>query len=138
MTGLARLLGALHRAHVEFIVVGGVAAQAHGSARVTQDVDVSYSRTEDNLRRVLTALRPFKPYLRGAPRGLPFEWSEATLRAGLNFTLTTTVARSARREMMREPHCRVRPLSQSAERDSCGRPRASTEKTVEESDGVEV
>lgn len=28
--------------------------------------------------------------LRGAPPGLPFEWSAATLRAGLNFTLTTT------------------------------------------------
>jgi hypothetical protein len=31
-----------------------------------------------------------KPYLRGAPAGLPFDWSVATLRAGLNFTLSTT------------------------------------------------
>ena len=90
MTGLARLLGALHDARAEFVVVGGIAAQAHGSARMTQDIDVSYSRTDQNLRRMVKALRPFKPYLRGAPLGLPFEWSEATLRAGLNFTLTTT------------------------------------------------
>jgi predicted nucleotidyltransferase len=29
--------------------------------------------------------------LRGAPPGLPFEWSEETLRRGLNFTLSTTL-----------------------------------------------
>jgi len=29
--------------------------------------------------------------LRGAPPGLRFRWDEATVRAGLNFTLTTTL-----------------------------------------------
>ena len=91
MSGLERLLGALHSARVECIVVGGIAARIHGSARVTQDVDLVYARDERNLSRLVRALKPFKPYLRGAPRGLPFEWSVATLRAGLNFTLTTTV-----------------------------------------------
>ncbi len=90
MSGLQRLLTALHDAGVQFIIVGGVAARAHGSARVTQDVDVSYARSEENLERVIAALRPLKPYLRGAPPGLPFEWSVARLRTGLNFTLTTT------------------------------------------------
>jgi predicted nucleotidyltransferase len=91
LTGIERLLGALSDAGVQFILVGGVAARAHGSARITQDVDVSYSRTPENLEQVVRSLAPFKPYLRGAPRGLPFEWSAATLKAGLNFTLTTTV-----------------------------------------------
>jgi predicted nucleotidyltransferase len=90
-SGIERLLGTLSDAGVAFILIGGVAARAHGSARVTQDVDVSYSRTTDNLDRIVRALVPFKPYLRGAPRGLPFDWSVATLKAGLNFTLTTTV-----------------------------------------------
>ena len=36
-------------------------------------------------------MAPFTPYLRGAPPGLPFDWSIGTLRAGLNFPLTTTV-----------------------------------------------
>jgi len=88
--GLRQLLGALHNEGVKCIVVGGVAARAHGSARVTQDIDLSYERDDDNLRAIYQALRKFKPYLRGAPPGLPFEWSERTLRAGLNFTLTTT------------------------------------------------
>ena len=90
MTGLQRLLRALSDSGVEFILIGGVAARAHGSARVTDDVDVSYGRGEANLARLVKALAPLKPYLRGAPPGLPFEWSVATLRAGLNFTLSTT------------------------------------------------
>lgn len=90
MTGLERLLAALVDGGVDFILVGGVAARAHGSARLTQDVDVSYSRSAPNLARLVAALAPLQPYLRGAPPGLPFEWSVATLRAGLNFTLTTT------------------------------------------------
>ncbi|MEO5588634.1 MAG: hypothetical protein ABIS03_03530 [Gemmatimonadaceae bacterium] len=90
MTDFARLLSALHRPGVEYIIIGGVAATVHGSSRLTQDVDICYERTDANLDRLVRALRPLKPYLRGAPRGLPFEWSAATLRAGLNFTLTTT------------------------------------------------
>ena len=89
MTQLERLLTALCDAEVEFILVGGVAARAHGSSRLTDDLDVAYARSSANLRRIVTALAPFAPYLRGAPPGLPFDWSVATLRAGLNFTLTT-------------------------------------------------
>jgi predicted nucleotidyltransferase len=91
VTSFATLLDSLHDAGAEFILVGGVAAVAHGSARLTQDVDVSYARSEANLRRIVAALLPHEPYLRGAPPGLPFEWSVETLRSGLNFTLTTRV-----------------------------------------------
>jgi hypothetical protein len=90
MTDFAKLFEALHEGRVACIVVGGLAATIHGSARLTQDVDVSYARSETNLQRMVRALEPLVPYLRGAPPGLPFEWSVATLRAGLNFTLTTT------------------------------------------------
>ena len=91
MIPLETFLAALHGAGVEFVIIGGVAAQAHGSARVTQDLDVCYNRTDENLRRLVRALSPYNPYLRGAPAGLPFSFSVATLRAGLNFTLTTTI-----------------------------------------------
>jgi len=74
---------------VEFIIVGGVAAVVHGSARATFDLDVVYSRTPDNLRRLVASLAAIRPYLRGAPPGLPFSFDIATLQRGLNFTLTT-------------------------------------------------
>ncbi len=89
MTDFRRLIETLADGGVEFIVVGGLSATAHGSARLTQDVDIVYARSPENLSRLVRALAPLRPYLRGAPPGLPFEWSEATLRRGLNFTLTT-------------------------------------------------
>jgi hypothetical protein len=71
--------------------VGGAAAIAHGSARLTQDLDIVYSRSQENLRRVAAALAAHNPYLRGAPPGLPFIWDAATLARGLNFTLVTSL-----------------------------------------------
>ena len=91
MTDFKGLLKALGQGDVEYILVGGVAAAAHGSARLTQDVDVVYARSPENLARLVAALAPYAPYLRGAPPGLPFRWSVETLRNGLNFTLTTTL-----------------------------------------------
>jgi predicted nucleotidyltransferase len=76
---------------VDFVVVGGLAAAAHGAARVTYDLDIVYSRRADNLVRLARALEGVQPYLRGAPAGLPFRWDADTLRHGLNFTLTTSV-----------------------------------------------
>lgn len=64
---------------------------AHGVARVTHDLDVVYARDAENIERLVAALRPYQPYLRGVPPGLPFRWDEATVGAGLNFTLTTTL-----------------------------------------------
>lgn len=91
MTRFGELLGVLGGAGVEFVLIGGVAAVVHGSARSTQDVDIVYRRDRDNYRRLAGALAPFEPYLRGLPLGLPFRLTEATLAAGLNFTLTTTL-----------------------------------------------
>jgi len=88
---LERLMRALVQGGVDFIVVGGVAAVAHGSARLTQDLDVVYSRVPENMLRLVSALAPHAPYLRGSPPGLPFRWDEATIRGGLNFTLTTSL-----------------------------------------------
>jgi hypothetical protein len=89
VTDFRGLLRALSDAGLEFILVGGVAATAHGSARLTLDVDVVYRRSSENIARLVSALAPLHPYLRGAPPGLPFRWDQRTVRAGLNFTLTT-------------------------------------------------
>lgn len=90
MTDFRALIEALCRAEVRFVLVGGVAATLHGSARLTQDVDVVYARDAENLRRIVRALAPLHPSLRGAPPGLPFRLDEQALAAGLNFTLSTS------------------------------------------------
>lgn len=86
-----KILQALTGANVEFVLIGGLAANLRGSARVTLDVDIIYSRSRENIKRLVEALRPHSPYLRGAPPGLPFRWDEKTVRMGLNFTLVTAV-----------------------------------------------
>ncbi len=89
MIDFRRLLAALIEEKVEFVIVGGVAATLHGSARLTSDLDIVYGRSREDTRRLVAALAPLKPYLRGAPKGLPFHLDVETVRAGLNFTLTT-------------------------------------------------
>ena len=91
MTDFAALLRALTEGGVEFIVIGGMAAVAHGSAHVTVDLDIVYGRSDENMERLAVSLAPLSPYLRGVPAGLPFCFDRATIRAGLNFTLVTTV-----------------------------------------------
>ena len=89
MIDFPALLHALAEEGVEYIIVGGAAATAHGAARLTQNLDLVYARSEENLRRIVRALAPHEPYLRGAPAGLPFHLDTETLRRGLNFTLTS-------------------------------------------------
>jgi predicted nucleotidyltransferase len=89
MTDFRTLLRHLVEADVRFILIGGFAGTLLGSPRITIDLDVVYARDPENLRRLAGALAPLSPYLRGAPRGLPFELDAATLDRGLNFTLTT-------------------------------------------------
>ena len=91
MTDFEAIIREFSEAGVDCVIVGGLAATIHGSARLTQDVDFVYSRASDNVDRLVAALRPYSPYLRGAPPGLPFEWSAATIERGLNFTLTTSI-----------------------------------------------
>ena len=91
MIDFQKTLGILVSAGVEFIIVGGAAATAHGSVRLTLDLDIVYSRQKENIKRLVEALRPLQPKLRGAPENLPFLWDEETVARGLNFTLTTSL-----------------------------------------------
>jgi predicted nucleotidyltransferase len=90
MTNFAELLRRLADAQVEFVIIGGLAVISHGHARATVDLDICYARTPENIERLVRALAPLTPRLRGAPPDLPFFWDVQTLRNGLNFTLVTT------------------------------------------------
>lgn len=81
----------LSDAGVDFVVIGGWAAIFHGSSHVTNDLDICYSRDQENLRRLAAALAPYHPRPRGFPKELPFVWDAATLSNGTVFTLTTNL-----------------------------------------------
>lgn len=91
MIDFEQSLTALANARVRFVIVGGLAVTIHGSSYVTFDLDFCYARDAENLSRLAQALGPYHPRLRGAPEGLPFRFDVATLRGGLNFTLSTDV-----------------------------------------------
>ena len=55
------LLTALCDADVSFVIIGGMAAVAHGSSFVTADLDICYEREPQNYRRIHKALRPYGP-----------------------------------------------------------------------------
>ena len=78
-------------AGVDFVVIGGVAGAIHGSSFGTFDVDLAYSRDPENLEKVTELLRSLDAELRGAPAGLPFVLDAQTLKAGANFTFTTSL-----------------------------------------------
>ena len=88
---LAQIIPPLVNGKVDFILIGGMAAILHGSARVTLDADIVYGRGTPNLNRLAEVLQPLKPTLRGAPSGLPFKLGVTTLGNGLNFTLATNL-----------------------------------------------
>jgi hypothetical protein len=51
-----RLCRLLNRHRVRYIITGGVAANLHGSARSTKDVDILVPRDRTNMERLLRAL----------------------------------------------------------------------------------
>ena len=83
------MLQGLSTAGVRLVVVGGVAAAAHGSAHVTNDLDICYDEAPDNLARLATLLAQWEPYPRGVEQGLPFFMDERQLRTTPLMTLTT-------------------------------------------------
>jgi hypothetical protein len=55
-SGPETILTTLGRQGVEFVVIGGLAAVAHGSRRMTRDIDIVVKPDNDNLERLRLAL----------------------------------------------------------------------------------
>lgn len=53
---LGELIAALARHGVDYVVIGGVAAQVHGHRRTTMDLDLTPDPSPENLRRLSAAL----------------------------------------------------------------------------------
>jgi predicted nucleotidyltransferase len=82
---LRRLVGA----GVDFVVIGGYAAIAHGSVQITRDLDICYSDDQANLDALGRALVELDASLRGVAEDVPFVPDGAALRRTRVLTLDT-------------------------------------------------
>jgi hypothetical protein len=85
---------ALRARGVEYVTIGGVAVQAYGHPRTTQDIDILVDPTRENLERLAAALGDLDARLRGVDADLlgidPRDPRD--LASGANFTLETPAA----------------------------------------------
>ena len=72
---------------VDFVIVGGIAMIAHGSGRLTQDLDICYSTDAANLEALGNALTDLGARLHGVPENVPFVPDARTLRRTMILTL---------------------------------------------------
>lgn len=84
-----KLIRALVRAEVDFVVIGGVAVVVQASPRFTRDLDISYSADTENLERLGALLVALDARLRGVEDDVPFIPVARALRHTQMLTLTT-------------------------------------------------
>lgn len=82
-------LRVLHSYDVDFVLIGGLAGRLFGTAIITNDVDICYERSPENLDRLSQALRDLEATLRGVEEPVPFLLDAKTLAAGDSFTFDT-------------------------------------------------
>jgi len=89
MNNFERSLEVLLAGKVDLVVIGGAAMYILGSAHLTSDLGVCYGRSRENIERLVSALAPYRPTLRGTTDDLPFKFDLAAVTRGMNFALAT-------------------------------------------------
>jgi len=84
-----QIIRRLREQEVEFVILGATAAIAQGAPIGTIDLDLGYRRTQENIKRLVRALKPFHPRPRGLDETLPFTFSVQSISRGCNFTFVT-------------------------------------------------
>jgi hypothetical protein len=90
-----RVLKALSRHRVKFVLIGAIAARLHGFPRFTADIDITPASDKTNLERLAAALKDLdaKVYTESVPEGLPFDRSAAALGRAVMWNLVTNAGR---------------------------------------------
>ena len=90
-----KILLALSRRDVRYVLIGATAARLQGFPRLTADADITPARDRKNLECLAAALRDLnaRVYTDAVPEGLDFAWDATSLaRAGL-WNLVTDAGR---------------------------------------------
>jgi hypothetical protein len=89
MDPLFQILKKLKGHNADFVLIGGMAAIAHGSPMLTRDVDVCAPMTDANLLKIVAALQDLRPRLRMRPDKMPLPRELERLTGVKNLYLQT-------------------------------------------------
>jgi hypothetical protein len=83
-----RALRTFNEHRVRYVLIGGYASAILGAPIITNDLDVCYERTSENMHRLAEALEELHAILRvaGVDEDLPFILDGRTIAAGDSFT----------------------------------------------------
>ena len=83
------VLRTLVESNVRFVLIGGLAMIAQGSANLTRDIDCLYDRSPENIRKIVDALRTSHPKLRTPREPVSILWDAEFFKNVFNVTLST-------------------------------------------------
>jgi hypothetical protein len=83
------MLARLQTAGIDFVLVGGYAAVAHGVSLVTQDIDICCRFSAENLYRLQNTLTDLHPRHRMLPQNLPLALTDELCSRVKNLYLET-------------------------------------------------
>lgn len=88
---LIDILQRLTEHHVDFVIVGGFAAVAHGSTLVTQDVDICCKFSVTNLKKLQKAIDDIHPVHRLTPKRIPLRITPGFCKGLRNLYIDTDI-----------------------------------------------
>jgi len=88
---LIDILQRLSECHVDFVIVGGFAAVAHGSTMVTQDLDICCDFSRSNLMKLQKAIVDIHPVHRLTPKRIPLKITPKFCKGLKNLYIDTDV-----------------------------------------------
>ena len=94
------IIEVLNRHGVPFVVIGGVAAGVQGAMWATFDLDITYGRAADDLRRLAASMAELEARPLELDDGLVVHLDERSFRQGDTWTLAT---RFGRLDLLGEP-----------------------------------
>jgi predicted nucleotidyltransferase len=86
---LRQLAKRLAEEKVEFVLVGGYAVMTHGSALITQDMDIALRMIPENIQKLGEILADLNPYHRQTPKKIPLDLQAQELKSWKNLYLGT-------------------------------------------------
>jgi hypothetical protein len=86
-----QILEVLERYEVSYVVIGGLAAEIHGSPYITRDVDVTPARNRENFSKLAAALTELEAKLRvpGLDEPIEVPLDERSFQQGTTWTYVT-------------------------------------------------